>query len=389
MSMFAPVLVVAALAGCAGHIRRCPEQVGVAKAVHVRIDADTADPVVRREVQELLEVRVGCKKASYDPVTEQARWPYWVELMNTQKMTARSREYAVHLTGLERNVTDGLDVTLEDKPVTSLRPPFKLDALRADLHIGAGQTVVFPCAESIAEPRSSNQRVRSGVYTVRRSYTGDVTIGSEPGTQFVPVRIEFYVEFVLPEPEETLRGMEERARAQRQLEWRRITDTCETCRPLIICESLRPTKPAPEAYEASKTPLVHFVAGLERRPVVVDPSLAERKRTVACTRWSPVPIAAGATAPVGPRRQTDSTEQGLPEATPYLLVHHEVPVKELLERSKGRWSVELFLAEVLDNWEDLRASSARPEDGSKAGPDGLVDACQDGRWVSRDEFEVR
>jgi hypothetical protein len=376
-STFAPVLVIVVLVGCAGHIRRC-EQVGVAKVVDVKIDADVADPV-RGEVEALLEVRVGCLEASDDSVTEQARWPYWIELTNTQKMTESSQEYAVHVTGLERKVVNSLDVTFEDRPVTILRPPFKLDALRADLHIRAGQTVVFPCAESLAEPRSSNQRVRSGVYTVRRSYTGDVTIGSGTDTQFVPVRIEFYVEFVLPKLETTLPGEQDRAQARRRVEWARVTDTCETCRPLIICESLRLTKPPPEVYEASKTPQVHFVAGLERRPVIVGPSLAERKRTVACTRWSPVPIAAGAVAPVGLWTQTDSTEQGLPEATPYLLVHHMFPVKDLSDLWKGRWSVELFLAEVLDKSE-----------GSEAGPGSLGDACQDGgQWVFRDEFEVR
>ena len=187
------------------------------------------------------------------------------------------------------------------------------------------------------------------------------------------MRIEFYVEFVLPKLETTLAGEQERAQARRRVEWARVTDTCETCRPLIICESLRLTKPPPAVYEASKTPQVHLVAGLEKRPVVVDPSLAERKRTMACTRWSPVRFAAGGPAPVVLRR-TDSTEQGLPEATPYLLVHHSVPVKELSDLWQGRWSVELFLAEALDKWEDLRA-----------GPD----ACQDGgQWVFRDEFEV-
>jgi hypothetical protein len=75
--------------------------------------------------------------------------------------------------------------------------------LRADLHIKPGGTVAFPCAETIVEVRGDNRRNRSGLLTVLRRYTGDVTIREGTKTQFVPVRVDFYVDFLAPGPDAT------------------------------------------------------------------------------------------------------------------------------------------------------------------------------------------
>jgi hypothetical protein len=325
-------------------------------------------------------VNVQCLRAQYDPVNEQARWSYWVGLKNKQQANA-TRAYEFHLTSLDRKVTNHLDRTFgrDEGPVVSLQE-FKLDVLRADLHVPAG-SVSFPCAESLSAPGRRTGRIRSGVYTVHRTYTGDVTIkGLGPyDVQFIPVRVSFEVGFVLSDPDDMLASEEDRENSRRQLEWVRVADRCETCRPLIICESLRQPGSAastiPSAdqppYDASNTSHVHVMAGVEKRPVIVNPTLTERKRTVACTRWSPLDGTPGNPVFI----DTDSTEQGLAPATPYLTFHHAVPVTSL---SRGSWRVELLLGEMLDAWDDREPVSGSPEERQNARQRDARVACEQG-----------
>jgi hypothetical protein len=128
---------------------------------------------------------------------------------------------------------------------------------------------------------------------------------------------------------------------------------------------------------------VHVVAGLEKRAVIVDSGLADRKRTVACTRWSPID---GAAADPPFLIVTDSTEHGLPAATPYLTFHHAVPAKQL---SKGSWMVELLLGEVLDDWSEAARRMKPADDAARSRQEKFVAACLKEEPVFRDTFEVR
>jgi hypothetical protein len=376
MSAFAPFLLVVGLAGCAGQIVPCP---GIVEHVEVSVERGDGGRALPPGIRDLLEVRVGCLDARYDPVTEQGRWSYWVELNNTHPKD-RMPTYEFHLTQLDRKVTNYLDRThgrYEASMVTLQE--YKLDVLRAALRIPPG-ALTFPCAETLSAPGRFTGRARSGVYTVQRTYTGDVTIkGRDPDDiQFVPVRVAFEVGFVLPGPAEKLASDQEREEARRLLEWVRVTDRCETCRPLIICESLgQPVSleldPSPSAepppYHTSNTSHVHVMAGLEKRPVIVNPTLAERKRTVACTRWSPVEGTPGDSFLWPP---TDRTDDGLASATPYLTFHQSVPVTKL---TPGSWKVELLLGEILDEWADLTPVGSLPDSQRRARQQELLDAC--------------
>jgi len=374
-----PVLLLAAvLAGCATHVGRCAGAAGAAKPVRVPIHAEGGDAALHGEIRRLLKVTIECGTPSYDPVTEQGRWPYRIELTNTARPESSGPTYEIHLTTLERAVANGLEATFDGRPAGGLRPSIRLDMLRADLHIPPGRTISFPCAESVADVRGDNRRNRSGLLTVLRRYTGDVTIREGTKTQFVPVRIEFYVEFLAPGPAAT-----EASSPTRQAEWARVTKICETCRPEIICESLghpkrAPSDPNPDEHVQSEKLHLHFIAGLEKRPVVMDASLADRTRTVACTRWTREDRTASGVVEV--RKQTDGTEYGIAGATPFWLVHHTVWSKDL---SPGTWTVELFLVDVLDPWPvDARGSVV-----SAGG--GTVDACQHGPPARSTKFELR
>jgi hypothetical protein len=164
-----------------------------------------------------------------------------------------------------------------------------------------------------------------------------------------------------------------RRTARRKLEWLGIGDRCLTCKPLIICESLAqparywPTRDSVPVFVEGQHTHVHLIAGLEKRPVVVDPTLAERKRTIACTRWTPMgqprsggpckrPDSAGVPAPSTPVPLvcSDSTDQGIPDATPFLTLRHDKSMAELLEHP-GYWEIELFLHEALDG---IKSSAA-------------------------------
>lgn len=382
----------------AGQVVRCSERADLPRDVHVKVAVDPrfADSAGRRKIGDLLKVSVRCLDAGYDPVTDQARWSYEVELKNTDSTSS----YGFHLTDLRRRVVNDLEPSTRDGKAVNIQD-FRLAMLRADLHVGAGQGLSFPCAESLGAARLSTLRLGAGNYTVQRTYTGDITVAGPDGrvTRFIPVEIAFEVNFALPKLVGALADDQAREKAARRLEWARIADKCDTCRPLIICESLGHTRrlqptPAPAAappsYKASETPHVHVVAGLEKRPVIVSPTLAERKRTVACTRWSPLQDArldarCWRTEMVGSVLadgrgliQTDSTDQGLAGATPHLTFHHAVPVKCL---STGWWQVELLFGEVLDKWK----GRALVGDG----PDKLVEACLLDRNPWKGTFEVR
>ena len=375
-SLAALLLLAAVLAGCATHVGRCAGAASAANPVRVPIHAEGGDAALHNEIRDLLTVKIKCGTASYDPATEQGRWPYRIELTNTASESS-ARKYEIHLTTLERVIANGLEATFDGKPAGILRPPFNLDTLRADLHIAPGRTISFPCAETVVDARGDNRRNRSGLLTVRRWYTGDVTIREGMTTQFVPVRIDFYVEFLVPGPNETAA-----ASTARQVEWARVTHFCETCRPVIICESLGRQKPTPSepktpVYQQSRHPELHVVAGLEKRSVVVDGSVADRRRTVACTRWTRVDRTSP--GPVEVMQHTDGTEQGIAGATPFLLVHHKVLSRDL---SPGRWIVDLFLADRLDPWgADGRVDiSVRPKP---------VNACESGAKALSTSFELQ
>jgi hypothetical protein len=367
------------MAGCASSIVPCP---GVLTRLPVSIEpADGA--TLPGQLRDALQVTVGCLHAQYDPVTEQGRWSYWVQLTNAPP-PGSGLAYDFHLTHLERTVTNALDraFSRDDGPVIG-RQEFKLDALGADLHIPAG-SLSFPCAETVSAPGRRSARIRSGVYSVHRRYTGDVRIaGPGPGQdRFVPVSVDFEVGFVTPDPDETLATYEERENAVRALEWVRVADRCQTCRPVIICESLGQPVPGPlerlpvaepPPYHASNSSHVHVMAGVEKRPVVVDATLTERKRTVACTRWSPLGGTPGRPVVV----ETDSTEEGWPPATPYLTFHHAVPVAAL---SPGTWQIELILGEILEAAED-RGSGPSVEEQRVARARLLQAACAHGDVV--------
>jgi hypothetical protein len=377
------VLLPAGLAGCARQLIECP-RTAMRVPRSVSVDSGRADNALSREIDRILEVKVGCDDADHDPITGQARWSYWVELRSNQSAESTPR-YALHLTRLDRKVTNYLDRGFrEDNPGVSLQKIY-LDAIRADLHITPGSGVSFPCAENIGGPGRASARARSGVYTVWRVYTGDVTVKNPDTAQvdFVPVRIEFELDFALPGPTDALATDETRAGARRELRWVRLSGRCETCRPVIICESLgqpgafKPPsvrRPPREDFDASKLSRVHLVVGLDRRPVVVDPSVAPLKRTIACSRWIPLEATTRSSGPI--ERQTDSTDEGLAAGAPLLTFHHWVDVEELRQVSRT-WRVELRLGDVLDSWGDLVLRGGRPGGGgpSRAGDHAPRPAC--------------
>ena len=359
--------------------------------IEVSIPRGFVDPAGIQKIRDLLKVSVQCLGAEYDPVTDQARWSYEVVLGNNDPTGMHS----IHLTHLwrtlERTIGETKDVELED---------FTLDVLRADLHVNAGQKLSFPCSESLGRPRLA------GDYTVHRSYAGDLTVkGSDGAVRYIPLKVVFAVNFALPQLTGAVPNDEARERAPRRLEWAWLSDRCETCRPTIICESLArtgplppdPQPPNPPSFQKSTTTYVHVVAGVEKRPVIVDSSLAERKRTVACTRWSPLPGAsldgncwiregAGTTLPAGRGLiQTDSTERGMVGAA-YLLFHHAAPTKCM---STGSWRVELLLGEIMDNWRGFYQLGDQPDGRWTAWQAKLVEACllDPKPWTAT--FEVR
>ena len=383
-----PLLFLAAvLTGCATHVGRCAGAAGTGTSVRVPLHAEGGDAALHGEIKDLLAVKIECDTASYDPVTEQGRWPYWIEFTNTAPKSG-ARTYEIHLTTLERAVGNGLEATFDGKPAGSLRPLVQLDVLRADLHIPPGRTIAFPCAETVVDVRGDNRRNRAGLLTVLRRYTGDVTIREGTKTEFVPVRIDFYVDFLAPGPEATGTASNASDRTARRAEWARVTDFCETCRPQIICESLgrpksAPSDPSPDVHVQSDQLHLHFVAGLERRPVAMDTSLGDRTRTVACTRWTREDRTAPGVVEV--TRQTDSTEYGIAGATPFLLVHHRVWSRDL---SRGKWTVDLFLLDALDPWTaDGRQALAGA--GRTLADVAAMDACQRGTRARSTSFELR
>lgn len=360
------VPLLAGLAGCATtHIVECP---GPAVPVPARVTVATgADaPALSRPLDDLLTVKVGCKASEYDLQTGQASWSYWVELGNTQA-TDEQRSATVHLTRLYRQVLNFFDRRIrEDAPRTSVGTLY-LDAIRAPLAVAPGPPLAFPCAETLGTAAASSGRSPGGLYVVDRRYRGDVAVRDAPAapTRFWPVEVRFQVGFVLPGPGPELATAEARERAPRRFRWARVSGVCETCRPLLVCESLASREPMTVAasalpvFDASKVTRVHVVAAADRRPVVVDSSLAIRKRTVACTRWAPD------VTPVNPdtivRRVTDSTDEALAPETPFLTFHHDVTVQELASTHHGQWKVELRLGDVLDAWEDLVPGTSSPE----------------------------
>ena len=363
----AVVLLVAGLAGCAGRVLPCN---GLVTALPISIEPDHPDPALSKEIAGLLELSAACVGSRYDPATEQGRWSYWVELRGTQSEQSRSRyEFTFHLTHLYRNVINYLDYSIRElRPAASLQE-FKLDALRADLHIRVGDGLMFPCAETLNPPALGRLRAQSALYRVERTYTGDITVRDlkTNNVQFVPVRVAFEVDFLLEKPSETLADASAREKAPRLLEWARIAAVCETCRPLVLCESLgRPIVPVADPFSSQ----VHVMAGLEKKPVTVDAVLAQRKRTMVCTRWTPVAGTKG--TPI--LRYSDNSDQGLPSVAPYLTFHHMAQVAED-ELCPGKWTVEILLAEILDAPEDLVPGPASAARRSRRERDA-VDACQ-------------
>jgi hypothetical protein len=388
------LVLVAALAGCAApkiHATpsvRCP---GAGGRVPVEVHAD--DPTVQTMLRERLEVSVECFEATYDPLTEQGRWPHRIDLKSKPpaQLLPGASVHELQLTHLERKVRNSLDRAIrDDTPATSIQE-FKLDMLRADLKVAldeggeAALSVSFPCTETLWPPSLLRLRARSGVYTVTRTYTGEVmsTAVDTKAVRHVPARLAFDVEFVTPDPAAPLGNPET---ATRQAEWAGVADTCVACRALVICESLGhpglhpvapKARPRPD-YHTGNSSAIHVMAGLERRPVAVDSTMAPRKRTVACTRWTPQPGTTG-TAFVTP--PTDGTDEGLPPATPYLTVHHVEAVTKL---TPGTWLAELMLAEVLDEWSDL----IPPGEARGAGARSLVEVCAHGRPVFQQTIKV-
>jgi hypothetical protein len=353
----------------------CPDESSEQRPVRVEVHAAGLDANVRAEIEEALVVSVHCEPASYDPVTEQGRWPYWITLKHLGAAN-RSPLYSFRLTKLSRKVSNQLNADPTGDTRAFSVQEFQLDVLRAQVDITA--EVSFPCAEMLPPPPLLARRARSGIYTVERIYSGDVVFKSPVnGIRFAPVDVSFDVRFTLPPPAWPLADAGARDRAVRPPEWAGLSDRCETCKPVVICESLRSTKrfeasrlplqpgETPKPYTAGTTSEVHVMTGVTKRPVIVDSVLAERKRTVACTTWTPMAGTAGPTISVA----TDSTDEGLPAASPYLAFHHVVKPGQL---TPGCWSVQVQLGEIV-------GPAAEPTDGERAS------ACRHGSLV----FEQR
>lgn len=374
----ATALLAFALAGCASHIVECPS---AAVPVRARVSVERgADPALSERISKLLTVKVGCQAAEHDLQTGQARWTYWVELANAWA-ESESRRVTFHLTQLDRQVTNFFDRRIrEDTPRTSAQTLY-LDALRADLKVAPGPALTFPCAERLNAVAASSGRDPGGAYMVDRFYRGDVTIKDVAAAvpTLVPVQVRFEVGFVLPSPASVLATAEDRERAPRRFRWARLTGLCETCRPVLVCESMAfPRSAAPPSsrrppFDASTVSQVHLVAGIDRRPVVVDSSLAIRKRTIACTRWTPLVDNVDPTTVI--RLSTDGTDEGLAAETPFFTVHHAVAVQDLADKHHGLWRVELRLADVLDAWEDLVPRQSSPQQWQRR-QQRMLDACE-------------
>jgi hypothetical protein len=351
------LLLLLGLAGCASHIVECP---GPAVPVRARISVarDPADPGLSRSLADLFTVKIGCQAADHDVLTGQTVWSYWVELASKQGQADPDR-VALHLTRLDRQVTNFFDRRTGEDARRAAGGPLYLDAIRADLKVIPGPALVFPCAERLGAVPSASGRDPGGVYMVDRLYHGDVVVEKADGTplRFLPAQVRFRVGFVLPSPAPVLPTAGAQEKARRQLRWARVTGTCETCRPVLVCESVTSRGPLDQAmptFDASQVSELHVIAGVDRLPVVVDAVLAPRKRTIACTRWTPM------VPDVDPRmiirRVTDGTDEALPAETPFLTFHHTVTVAELQAGHRGLWKVELRLAETLDGWD------GRPQD---------------------------
>jgi hypothetical protein len=125
---FVPLLLVVALAGCAGQVVPCP---GIAEHIDVSVEPSDGGRALPDGIRGLLKVRAGCLDARYDPVTEQGRWSYWVELKNIQERN-RTATYEFHLTQLVRKVTNHLDRSHTRGEVTAVTlEEYRLDVLRA------------------------------------------------------------------------------------------------------------------------------------------------------------------------------------------------------------------------------------------------------------------
>jgi hypothetical protein len=188
--------------------------------------------------------------------------------------------------------------------------------------------------------------------------------------------VAFEIDFLLGKPQYPLADDTARENAARSLEWARVANTCETCRLIVMCESLgRPIGPAPEPFEPSKTPHqvsdtseVHVVGVLDKRPHIVDAVLTQRKRTMVCTRWTPLEGTKGGVF----SRYSDSSDHGVSPLTPYVTFHH-VPGRKLCA---GRWKVEVRLAEIVDPWNDLMSDSDSAAGRRAVREDTAREACE-------------
>lgn len=321
----------------------------------VSFRVDSPDPDVLDDLTRSLKIFVMRGSPRYDSMTGQARWPYWIKLKNT------SKKYSVHLTLLKRQVRNGMDVRLAAEGAAgSTWQEFKLDMRRADLHLerkkrspdsGVGTSPTpalgarphelwFPCAEQLGQPGFATIRNWQGRYSVWRVYSGDVTRDESDDGQplkayFRPVEISFWLDFELSEIQSWFPTAAERDASPRLAEWGVVSNVCESCRALIMCEAIRRTGPfreleIPVFTKNDAKARVHVIVGLERRSVFAEPSTAEQQRTTFCTEWA-LPG-----EPIRRGEPTDGTEEGLAAATPYLTFHHSMLVSEL---PAGVWKV--------------------------------------------------
>lgn len=392
-------VAVAVLAGCAGATApRTAQAESEGIRVDVRIDVDIADERIRRDIKNALRVEVVYDtQPTYDPITDQARWVYWVRLTNTDP------RYAFHLTSLERRVSNSLERSEGGDPRVSFQE-YKLDGLRSDLRITNQKPRWFPCAETIGAPPGGNDRASAGVYTVLRRYIGDVAFDDGTGAamgarkRFAPVKVSFQVEFPLAAPATWLTPHDAGVPPQRRFEWARITTRCETCRPIVMCESVQhhgPNTAQPrEKFRASETIThVHVLAGLEKVPALVDQSVVECHRTAACTRWLPVGGSVPSRLPDSCKGipgllradgdltiQTDGTASEFGGIAPYFTTNHAIPVKCLAAIHTGEWKIDLLIGDVRDEPAQVDALNGLPSDHWKRWQQRMVNACTREVW---------